>query len=462
MVKSSDIALKSVKFPCIGEPEMEPRIPEGVYARRLEKVLGIMKQNALDYLFIYGDREHYSNFEYLSGFDLRFEEGLLMLSKEGEAVYMLGNEMLPAASVSRIPAKAILHQAFSLPSQPIDKLRDLSDILSENGLRDGHKVGIIGWKLMAPRYADRNTFDVPQFILAAIEKVSGPGSMINVTDYMIDPAYGVRIINTADDIAYLEYGGAWASINLIDLLENLKTGVSELEMGRVMRIGGAPQSSHPLVTVGDNNDAGLVAPGNRKLELGERFNCCVGMRGGLSCRTGYIAYGPDDLPEDRRDYLDVLVKPYYAAVVNWYENVKIGAKGADIFRMIQSILPKEKYNWKLNPGHYVSTEEWVSSPFTADSTVEIKSGMCIQMDIIPSISGYAGANCEDGVAIADEALRNEIKERYPRVWERIQARRRHMIDILNIHIPEEMLPLSNTCATYHPYLLNKDQALVVI
>ena len=41
----------------------------------------------------------------------------------------------------------------------------------------------------------------------------------------------------------------------------------------------------------------------------------------------------------------------------------------------------------------------------------IKSGMVMQMDIIPFVEPhYAAPNCEDGLAIADEALRQELKE----------------------------------------------------
>ncbi len=461
MIFAKDIEWKSILEPRIAEPEHEPVLPEETYRKRLDRVTAMMQRQSLDYLFIYGDREHYSNFEYLSGFDLRFEEGLLMLSAKGEIVYILGNECVPLAKLTRLPAQVELYQAFSLPSQPIDRLRPLSEIVSGKGLHTGHRVGIVGWKLMAPRYVPRDCYDLPQFILNEIEKVVGADGMLNVTDAFIDPDSGIRIDNDVDEIAYLEYGAAWASIGLMDMLSQMSCGMSEFEASRLMRIGAMPQNSHPLTVVGANNDAGMVRPGNTKLELGERFNCSLGLRGGLSCRTGYLAYGPQDLPLTRQNYLDVLAKPYYAAVVNWYESIAIGAKASDIFNMIDTVLPKAKYNWKLNTGHYVATEEWVSSPFEADSNVVIRSGMCLQMDIIPGLEGYAGANCEDGIAVADAALRRELEEKYPDVWLRMQARRRHMIDVLHINLAEEVLPLSNFAGVYRPFMLNRDMALAV-
>jgi hypothetical protein len=49
--------------------------------------------------------------------------------------------------------------------------------------------------------------------------------------------------------------------------------------------------------------------------------------------------------------------------------------------------------------------------------------MMLQMDIIPSISGHAGVNSEDGVLLADGALRNEIAMQYPDMFARMQRRR---------------------------------------
>lgn len=47
---------------------------------------------------MYADKEHGGNFEYLTGFIPRFEEALLVLHREGEAVLVLGNENLKLAA----------------------------------------------------------------------------------------------------------------------------------------------------------------------------------------------------------------------------------------------------------------------------------------------------------------------------------------------------------------------------
>ena len=60
-------------------------------------VLERMAAEEFDTVVIYADKEHGSNFEYLSGFLPRFEEGLLVLDKTGAATLILGNENLKLA-----------------------------------------------------------------------------------------------------------------------------------------------------------------------------------------------------------------------------------------------------------------------------------------------------------------------------------------------------------------------------
>ncbi|HHX0693537.1 TPA: Xaa-Pro aminopeptidase, partial [Yersinia enterocolitica] len=82
-----------------------------------------------------------------------------------------------------------------------------------------------------------------------------------------------------------------------------------------------------------------------------------------------------------------------------------------------------------------------------------------QIDIIPSVKGYAGVSAEECIALADQHLRNALAAQYPDVWQRIQKRRSYLSDILNIHLSEEVLPMSNTVGYLRPFLLDKYSAL---
>jgi hypothetical protein len=98
----------------------------------------------------------------------------------------------------------------------------------------------------------------------------------------------------------------------------------------------------------------------------------------------------------------------------------------------------------------------VNSPFTKGSKVRLYSGMALQMDIIPVPKKESVcANMEDGIALADENLRNQWAAKFPESWKRVTARREFMINQIGIKLKPEILPLSNIPAYYTPYLMSK-------
>ncbi|EOA2962471.1 Xaa-Pro aminopeptidase, partial [Yersinia enterocolitica] len=99
-------------------------------------------------------------------------------------------------------------------------------------------------------------------------------------------------------------------------------------------------------------------------------------------RTGYAVHHSDELPLAQRDYLERVAIPYYAAVVTWLENIRIGMSGKEMYTAIDAVLPKSQYHWSLNPGHLVADEEWLCSPIYNGSEERIRSGMLFQIDII--------------------------------------------------------------------------------
>lgn len=462
MINIEDIKYTVVKEPLIGLPKVQPVIPDSVYEHRLKNTIKRMVKSEIDYLLIYADREHYGNFEYLTGYGPRFEEAILVIDKNGKSYELLGNECLGMCDYSRISSEGILYQSLSLPNQPITDNRTLGDILKSIGVSNTHKIGLVGWKLLYPDFGSIHDFDVPSFIVDEVRKLVGKDSVINITDQFIHPQSGLRTINTADDIAYFEYGAAYASDAVQQMLLHARTGLTEVEISQKSTAGSLPTSLFPKVLAGDRIDLNMVSPTSNELKLGDRFQVSMGLIGGQSNRRGFAVYSEEDLPTESKDYLDKIAKPYYVTVVNWYEKIGIGVSGGSIYDMVESIYPKKQYGWFLNPGHLIATEEWMSSPIYEGSDIKIESGMILQMDIIPFVDKiYAAPNCEDGIAIADKELRAELEEKYPEVFERIQQRRRFISEVLNINLRPEVLPLSNITGLYRPFMLNKDKAFVV-
>jgi hypothetical protein len=154
------------------------------------------------------------------------------------------------------------------------------------------------------------------------------------------------------------------------------------------------------------------------------------------------------------------VKPYFAAIAEWYSTVGIGVTGGELFAIVQRHLGDPFFGVGLNPGHLIHLDEWLHSPVFAGSTIELRSGMALQVDVIPAThSPYFTTNIEDGIALADAAMRESFAARWPEAWARMQARRRFMAEELGIHLKPEVLPFSNLAAHLTPYFLRPNLAL---
>ena len=157
-----------------------------------------------------------------------------------------------------------------------------------------------------------------------------------------------------------------------------------------------------------------------------------------------------DLPEEKKDYVDSFLKPYFACVVKWYEMMKIGAKCGDVYQMVEDELGFDKFGIGLNPGHLSHTDEWTNSPFYKDSLIKIHSGMMFQCDFTVNFQKpFMSAHVEDGLAIADEELQEQVKN-FPDMLETYLCQKKIYAGRINIELPQEVLPLSDLCGVCFP------------
>jgi hypothetical protein len=88
--------------------------------------------------------------------------------------------------------------------------------------------------------------------------------------------------------------------------------------------------------------------------------------------------------------------------------------------------------------------------------------MALQVDVIPATgTEYFTTNIEDGIALADAALRAAFADRFPPAWRRIQQRRDFMARSLGIELHPDVLPFSNLPAVLAPFLLRPDRAMTL-
>jgi hypothetical protein len=236
----------------------------------------------------------------------------------------------------------------------------------------------------------------------------------------------------------------------------------EREAVALLGWNGTPLSCHLMLTSGERASLGLLSPGDRRIERGDRFTVAFGIWGALNCRAGFLVEEAEELPAGIADYLEKLVRPYFEAVVEWYGALHVGQTGGALFEIVHRRLGDPFFGISLNPGHQIHLDEWVNSPVAPGSTIELRSGMALQVDIIPATgTEYFTTNIEDGVALADAPLRDEFARRYPAAWERIEARRRFMDEALGIDLHPDVLPFSNLPAYLPPFLLRPDRAMTL-
>lgn len=459
------LSIDQVRYDVVEPPQARrPAAPvdltAATMALRKERVLAAMRDAHLDCLCLYADREHGANFGYLTGFEPRFEEALLVLHQNGNAWLVLGNESVRMGAHSLLAANTLHTPLFSLPNQPMHGEAPLHAVLQNAGIAQGSTVGVVGWKLFSSALTDNTAlFDVPHFVLEALRTAVGAdGKLVNATGLFIHPAYGVRRKVNANEIAHFEFGAALAACCVYETLTQLEPGKNELELAQHLAAYGQPATVQTICATGERFTNAVVAPRSKSVCLGDRFAVTMGLRGGLTNRCAFVAADETDLPTGERDYLERVAKPYFTAAANWYANIKPGETAGALYALIEAVAPQSRYGWHLNPGHFTASEEWMSSPLLPGSEIVFESGMMLQMDIIFSVPGYGGCNAEDGIALADEALRAQLAAEYPDTWRRMTERRAYLENVLHIPLDACVLPLSDLCGYVRPLLLRKDCA----
>jgi hypothetical protein len=452
--------LKEITLPEFGKCAEMPEIPSLEFECRF--LATIAQMDVLDYaiLLVFADREHSANLAYLTNLDPRFEEALLLMDTKGNRKILLGNECMGYTGIVPIPMDYELYQPFSLMGQDRSISRSLSAILTEFGVKKGSKVGCAYYKTMDE--SDKSQLEIPAYLADLLKKQVGKkGVLTNANGIFMDNKIGLRHHNCLEELVRMEWASCRTSESIKSVLKNLKIGVREYELAAFYQSDGLTYSCHPMVSTGEKAQNGLCSPSAKKLQLGDAFTSAFGIQGALTCRAGFIAENKEQLPKDTQEVYEQFYRNYFETVVTWYENIGIGVSAAAVCDRVEAVRNTELFDFAVNTGHTIHLDEWVNSPFTHDSDVQLYSSMALQMDIIPlSKKAFVCANMEDGVVLADAVLRAVWAEKYPESWKRIVARRAFMIDILGIKIREEVLPVSNIPAYYAPYFLTPKKVVV--
>lgn len=454
------VDIQRVKPPIFDNSKEPIILSDQTYQDRRAKILKLMERFDFSSLIIYADKEHGSNFEYLTGFIPRFEEGLQVLNQDGSSTLILGNENFNKTKFSRIESRGILYPLFSLPNQPKPDLKPLNEYLKEAQIDDSKRVGLVDWKLLTDDGTDfPRSSAVPAFIVDGVEEVVGADKLWNATAIYLDPAFGARTTVSAEEILKYEYGASLASDAVLSALLSLEEGMSELAAGDLLNQDGQYPSVVTIAAFGERFEGANIYPRHKKLVNGDKVALTVAYKGGLSSRSGYGVKSVEELEAVDPNYLKEVVFPYFEAYQWWLEQIKVGVNAGEFYDAFEAFYPQSIHGWELCPGHLVADEEWLSSPFYKGSQAIIRDGMIFQVDYIPTYPNHHGVSAESTVAIASEDLQQEIASKYPELWQRICARKAYLEAELGLHISKEALPLASTLGYYQPFMLNNDYAI---
>jgi Xaa-Pro aminopeptidase len=430
--------------------------------RRINLLRAQMYTRQLSHIIVYADREHFANLAYLTGFDPRFEESLLIVGATKTPLILVGNECEGYLGISALyKAGSMRHerfQPFSLLGQPRERSRRLRDILADEHIGPASQVGAVGYKYFSD---SEQLLDIPSYIADTLRELAGFDHVTNATDLLMHPGHGLRAKVTPAEIASFEYTNGQAAESVKRMLFALSEGATDHSIVEEGRLNGDPLSCHVTFCTGANASYGLCGPTGQLIQRGQPLAFNVAYWGANICRAGWIAESAPDIPETASDYIASFAGPYFEALSEWFQLMKPGTPGHLVHQLIQDRLPFDKFGIYLNPGHLIHLDEWMSSPFYPGSEIPVASGMAIQVDVIPQSATYFSTRMEDGIVIADSQLRTDLRDSFPACYERCQQRRSFMTNVLGFELPDEVLPLSNTCGIVPPFFLRPNSVLAL-
>ena len=187
--------LAELDLPTFKEPTVEPRIGAETYADRMSRLYERAVEEGLQALVVYGDREHSANLAYLTGYDPRFEESILVMDVlKRSASLVVGHEGMGYLPISPIreSLRPVLWQGLSLMGQERAGTRPLREILLEAGVDWGDRVGVIGWKYFTAQEAEDpgHWIEALSFLVDALRGIVGYQNVVMPTASQCTPRRG--------------------------------------------------------------------------------------------------------------------------------------------------------------------------------------------------------------------------------------------------------------------------------
>ncbi len=270
--------LIEIDWPEFGTGACPPRPSASELEARIDNLRARIEERGLTHIVVYGDREHSANLAYLTGFDPRFEEAVLIVRPAVVPLVLVGNECESYLDISSLHATGRLRherfQPFSLLNQPRDQSRRLREIFAGENIGPASRVGCVGSKYFSEKeHPDaHHAIDIPGYLVDTLRELSGRENVVNVTDLLMHPGHGLRTRCSPYEIAYFEYTNGQAAESVKRMIFGLREGMTDHVVVECGRLNGDPLGCHVTFATGSNANLGLSGPSG---------GLCVVLRGHL-------------------------------------------------------------------------------------------------------------------------------------------------------------------------------------
>ena len=263
------IKLADVKLPEFGVPDVRPELSPAIYSERLDRFRKRAADVGIDVAIVYADREHFANIAYLTGFEPRFEEALLILAPGKTPVVVTGPENQGYAPVSPIELDAHALPALRppRPGPDEDAAARRPARRRRHRPRQGRRHRRVEVSSARTRRRRRTRGSSASFVVDTLRaprrRRPAASSTRRASSWM--RATGLRAINEIDQLAQFEFAACHASEAVKRVLFGVKPGMREFDAARLMRPIGLPLSCHPMLTSGERSRLGLASPSSKPI-----------------------------------------------------------------------------------------------------------------------------------------------------------------------------------------------------
>ena len=172
----ASVALKKVALPEFGEPTVMPVVPLRDLRGAHRGAAGTRRRHGFDAFVVYGDREHAANIAYLTGYDPRFEEALLVIVPGRKPKLLVGNEgwgyaELCAGPYERDPLPDLL--AAGSAARPLARAERYPCRMRPEGRPEDRRHRLEAVRTRATTASDETALDLPSFIADTLRSIAG-------------------------------------------------------------------------------------------------------------------------------------------------------------------------------------------------------------------------------------------------------------------------------------------------